>query len=123
MVEDFANAPTMVTVYQDGKKVASTLDDGVEIYGKDLDIVCLGGRIRLFSHIPYRTGSSRLLLAVKKGILEIVNADVDPEWPEHCDDPGVCSDPEATRYWGGGRRRNLRYQTFCVVTGRFENGA
>ena len=96
MVEDFANAPTMVTVYQDGKKVASTLHDGVEIYGKDLDIVCLGDRIRLFSHIPYRTGSCRLLLAVKQGTLEIVNADVDPGWPERCDDPGVCSDPEPT---------------------------
>jgi hypothetical protein len=96
MVEDFANAPTMVTVYKDGKKLASTLDDGVEIYGKDLDIVCLGDRIRLFSRIPYRTGSARLLLALKKGILEVVNADLDQGWPEHCDDPGICSDPDPT---------------------------
>ena len=35
MVEYFANSPTMVAVYKDGKKVASTLEDGVEIYGKD----------------------------------------------------------------------------------------
>ena len=94
MVEAFANAPTMVTVYKDGKKLASTLEDGVEIYGKELDIVCLGERIRLSSGIPYRTGSASLLLALKKGTLEILDADVDQGWPEHCDEPGICSEPE-----------------------------
>jgi tetratricopeptide (TPR) repeat protein len=97
MVEDFANSPTMVTVYKDGKKVASTLEDGAEIYGKELNIFCLGDRIRLSSGIPYRTGSARLLLALKKGTLEILHTDVDQGWPIHCDDPGICSDPEPSR--------------------------
>jgi hypothetical protein len=94
VVEDYANAPTMVTVYKDDKKLASTLRDGVQIYGKELDVVCVGERIRLSSGIPYRTGAARLLLAVKKGTLEILDEDVDQGWPERCDEPGVCSDPE-----------------------------
>lgn len=94
MVESFANAPTIVAVYKDGKKVAATPDGAeFEIYGKDLDIVCVGDRIRLSSGVPARTGSDRLLLALKKGTLEVLDSDADPGYAnDSCEARGECDD-------------------------------